>query len=189
MANIGRMWEEGALVAAGPMLDGGDLRGIFIFRADSAAQVRALAARDPAIQSGRLVLDLHTWLAPPGIGEPYRRRSKQAGFRDSMITLQLALLRLGPRAGTTAPPALERLRVAHVRGMLAGLASGELASAGPFVEDGDLRGVLIYRGDSTTARRRAHEDPVVRAGEFRVEMHPWFSAYGNMPGDTLAATR
>ena len=189
MANIQRMWEEGVLVAAGPVLDGGDLRGVFIFHVDSAAQVRALAARDPAIQARRLVLDLHTWNAPPGIGEPYRRLAKHPRFRDSMITLQLGLLRRGPKATDAVTPALEQLRIAHVRGILEGLASGELATAGPCSESGDLQGVLVYRGDSTAARRRALEDPAVRAGEFRIEMHPWLSAYGNMPGDTLAPAR
>jgi uncharacterized protein YciI len=189
MANIKRMWEEGVLVAAGPMLDGGDLRGIFIFRVDSAAQVRPLAARDPAIQAGRLVLDLHTWNAPPGIGEPYRILAKQPGHRDSMVTLQMGLLRRGPKATATTTPALERLRIAHVRAVLDGLASGELATAGPFSESGDLQGVLVYRGDSTVARRRALEDPAVRAGELKVEMHRWLSAYGNLPGDTLAPAR
>jgi uncharacterized protein YciI len=186
MANIHRMWEEGLLVAAGPILEGGELRGVFIFRADSAAQVRGLAARDPAIRAGRLVLDLHTWFAPPGIGEPYRRLAKQPGFRDSMITLQLGLLRRGPKA---LPPEVEQRNVAHVNGILDGLASSELATAGPIVEGGDLRGVLVYRGDSTAARRRALENPAVRAGEFTVEMHGWMSAYGNMPGDTLALVR
>jgi uncharacterized protein YciI len=187
MANIHRMWEEGVLVAAGPMRDGGDLRGIFIFRADSAAQVLGLVARDPAIQSRRLALDLHTWHAPPGIGEPYRRLARQPGVRDSMITLQLGLLRRGPKATDAATPALDQLHVAHVRGILDGLASGELATAGPFSDGGDLRGVVVFRSDSTTARRRALEDPAVRAGELAIEMHPWWSAYGNMPGDTLTA--
>jgi len=31
-ANIRRMWEHGALLAAGPFEDGGDLRGVFVFR-------------------------------------------------------------------------------------------------------------------------------------------------------------
>lgn len=188
MANIQRMWEEGVLVAAGPVSGGGDLRGIFIFRADSAAQVRDLAARDPALESKRLVLDLHTWLAPPGIGEPYRRLSKQPGFRDSMITLQLVLLRTGPRADAASARRGAVRAWDYVHFMRAGLAPS-LATAGPITDGSDLRSVLVFRGDSTSAHQRALEDPAVKAGALRVEMHPWWSAYGNMPGDTLGMAR
>jgi len=189
MANIHRMWEEGVLVAAGPMRDNGDLRGIFIFRADSASQVMRLAARDPALQSRRLVLDLHPWQAPPGIGEPYRRLAQQPGYKDSMLTLQLGLLKRGAKAGSRATKAGEQIHLAHVRGILRGLASGELATAGPFTDNGEILGVVVYRGDAATARRRALADPAVRAGHLALEMHPWWCAYGNMPGDTLAARR
>lgn len=185
MANINRMADEGVLVAAGPLLDNGDLRGIFIFRADSTARLRELVARDPAVHAGRLVLDLLTWFAPTGIGEPYKRVAQQPGHRDSMVRFQLVLLRTGPESARDVTPESRMLQAAHVGGMFRGLASGELATAGAFTDGGDLRGVLVYRGDSTFAHRRALEDPAVKAGHLVVEMHPWLAAYGTMPGDTL----
>lgn len=186
LANINRMWEEGVLMAAGPLADGGDLRGVFIFRADSAAQVRALAGRDPAIQANRLVLDLYTWRAPPGIGEPYRRLSKQPGFRDSMITLQLGLVRPGSRSPRKAGPGM----FVSWRRVDERLASGELATAGSFAGSftvgSDIWGVVVSRSDSTAAR--AIVDLVAPADAI-IEWHPWLSAYGNMPGDTLGFAR
>ena len=185
MANIGRMAEEGVLLAAGPMGDKGDLRGIFIFRADSTARLRELAGRDPAIRSGRLVLDLFSWFAPTGIGEPYRRSAQQPGHRDSMVRLQLVLLKAGPKATNEVTAETRPLQTAHLGSIFRALASGELAIGGPFTDGGDLWGVLVYRGDSTFAHRRALEDPAVKAGHLTVEMHPWYAAYGTMPGDTL----
>lgn len=184
-ANINRMAEEGVLLAAGPLLDNGDLRGILIFHADSAARLRELVARDPAVRSGRLVLDLFPWFAPSGIGEPYRRMAQRPGHRDSMVRLQLVLLKTGPNATNADTPETRALQDAHVSGIFRALASGELAAGGPFSDGGELQGVLIYRGDSTFAHRRALADPAVKAGHLTVDLHAWFAGYGTMPGDTL----
>lgn len=59
--NIRRLAEEGALVLAGPFLDGGELRGIYIFAVDSVAEAEALTATDPAVQAGSLAMELHPW--------------------------------------------------------------------------------------------------------------------------------
>lgn len=187
MANINRMAQEGALLAAGPMGDRGDLRGIFIFRPDSVAALRERVARDPAVRSGRLVLDLLTWSAPSGIGEPYKRMAARPGHRDSMVRMQLVLLKTGPNATREATAASRELHLAHMGGILRGLASGELAAGGPIGDGGDLRGVLVYRGDSAFAHTRALEDPAVKAGHLSVEIHPWWVGYGTMPGDTVGA--
>ncbi len=185
MANIRRMAAEGVLLAAGPFLDGSELRGVFIFRADTVSHLRVLANRDPAIRAGRLVLDLFPWFAPAGIGEPYRRMSQRPAFRDSMVRLQLALLKRGPKWSEPSTPETQALQEGHVGRIFRGLASGQLATAGPFSDAGDLRGVLVFRTDSTSARRWALADPAVTAGVLEVEMYPWMSAYGTMPGDTL----
>lgn len=60
MAHITSMAESGKLVLAGPFLDGGDIRGIFVFDA-TMEEAEALTAADPAVQSGRLVMELHSW--------------------------------------------------------------------------------------------------------------------------------
>jgi uncharacterized protein YciI len=67
LANIARLRAEGSLVLAGPIPDGSDLRGIYLFRANSLAEAQALANTDPMIPIGRLVIELHPWLVPTGI--------------------------------------------------------------------------------------------------------------------------
>ena len=185
MANNGRMAKEGLLLAAGPLLDGGDLRGVFIFRSDSVARLRQQVARDPAVSSGRLVLDLYPWFAPAGIGEPYRRMAARPGFRDSMIRHQLVLLKAGPKATAEVTKETKALQLERAVSIFRALASGELVTAGELSDAGELRGVLVYRADSATAHRRALDDPAVKAGHLVAELHPWFAAYGTMPGDTL----
>ena len=59
--NINRMAEEGTLVLAGPFFGNGDLRGIYIFDVDNLADAEALTNTDPAIQAGRLEMELLEW--------------------------------------------------------------------------------------------------------------------------------
>ena len=61
MKNIGRMAEEGKLVLAGPFMDNGDLRGIYIFDVETLAEAEALTNTDPAIQQGVLSMELKEW--------------------------------------------------------------------------------------------------------------------------------
>jgi len=59
--NIRRMAEEGKLVLAGPFMDGGSIRGIYVFAVDSVEEAETLTATDPAVQAGSLVMELHPW--------------------------------------------------------------------------------------------------------------------------------
>lgn len=67
MANIQKMAAAGKLIVAGPMAGDGELRGIFIFDAKSIEEVKAMAEDDPAVQSGRLTLELIKWYAGAGL--------------------------------------------------------------------------------------------------------------------------
>ena len=67
MANIQKMAAEGKLVIAGPFMDNGDLRGLYVFRASSAEDARSLVESDPAVKAGRLRFELHPWYAAKNI--------------------------------------------------------------------------------------------------------------------------
>ena len=66
MANIERLHTAGKLLVAGPFLDNGTLRGIFIFKCASLEEAQALAATDPAVQAGRFIVEIHPWLTMKG---------------------------------------------------------------------------------------------------------------------------
>jgi len=79
MANINRLAKEGVLVLAGPFLDDGDLRGIYIFDVRTIDEAEALTKTDPAIQAGSLVMELHPWYGSAAtmmIGEWHDRLQK-----------------------------------------------------------------------------------------------------------------
>ncbi len=67
MANIRKMGASGKLMIAGPFEDGGDLRGMFIFRVATLEEAKALAEQDPAVKAGRLVLEWHPWFAAKNV--------------------------------------------------------------------------------------------------------------------------
>lgn len=61
MDNINRMAEAGQLILAGPFMDDGELRGIYIFDVETVEEAQALTETDPAIEAGSLVMELHPW--------------------------------------------------------------------------------------------------------------------------------
>jgi uncharacterized protein YciI len=72
LANITRLAEDGRLLIAGPFsYETSDtdqsLRGIFIFDTESRAEAEELAATDPAVKAGRLVIRIVPWYGPYGL--------------------------------------------------------------------------------------------------------------------------
>ncbi|MCL2909461.1 YciI family protein [Shewanella aquimarina] len=76
--NITRLAEAGKLVLAGPFLEEGDLRGIYIFNVTSVEEAKALTQSDPAIKAGRLVMELHPWYGSAALMEVNRLHDKLA---------------------------------------------------------------------------------------------------------------
>ena len=69
MANINRMAKQGKLVLAGPFLDNGELRGIYIFNVATVVEAEVLTNSDPAIKAGTLVMELHPWYGSAAVQE------------------------------------------------------------------------------------------------------------------------
>ena len=67
LANQARLGDEGYVIAAGPFRDQDDerLRGIAVLNCDP-EKARELYASDPAIQAGRLGVEVLTWMVPAG---------------------------------------------------------------------------------------------------------------------------
>jgi uncharacterized protein len=67
LANQARLGDDGYLIAAGPFRDQDDerLRGVAVLACDP-EKARELYASDPAVQAGRLAVEVVTWMTPAG---------------------------------------------------------------------------------------------------------------------------
>lgn len=178
MAHINKMAMDGKLVAAGPMLDDGDLRGIFLFKTASLDEARALAADDPAIKAGRLKMDVYSWYAPKGIGaklmEEYKNDPKTP---MTMTKHHFVLLKRGPKWTAESTPETQKLQIEHLWNIRRMMDSGKMPGAGPLENAGDLAGIFVFATESAEeAKSWADSDPAVKAGRLAVEMHPWLVA-------------
>ena len=66
-SNQARLGDEGYVIAAGPFTDQDDarLRGVAVLSCD-VEKARELYASDPAVQAGRLGVEVLTWMVPKG---------------------------------------------------------------------------------------------------------------------------
>ncbi|MFQ5650881.1 MAG: YciI family protein [bacterium] len=76
--NIGRLADAGKLSVAGPFLDDGKLRGIYIFNVETIEEARQLTATDPAVKAGSLVMELHPWYGSAALMQVYEVHKKLA---------------------------------------------------------------------------------------------------------------
>lgn len=67
--NINRLVAEKKMIVAGPFLDDTDIRGIFIFNVATLEEAEALTLTDPAVKSGRLIMELHPWYGSAALVE------------------------------------------------------------------------------------------------------------------------
>ena len=66
LAHIGWMADQGYVDIAGPFGDDGVVRGILVMRVPNKEKAEELAAMDPAVKAGRLVMEIHPWWAAVG---------------------------------------------------------------------------------------------------------------------------
>ncbi|MBP6185022.1 MAG: hypothetical protein KA479_08760 [Saprospiraceae bacterium] len=81
MNHITQMAASGKLVVAGPFLEAGDFRGIFIFDVATKEEAEALTQSDPAVQAGRLEMVLIKWYGSAALKETtaiHKRISKKS---------------------------------------------------------------------------------------------------------------
>jgi uncharacterized protein YciI len=108
---------------------------------------------------------------------PTPTQTAPAPVEYEMTTYYVGFLYKGPSWSAEETPERARLQEAHMANIRRMGAEGKLLIAGPFTDDGDIRGLYVFRvGSIEEARALADSDPAVKAGRLRFEIHPWFAA-------------
>jgi uncharacterized protein len=97
-------------------------------------------------------------------------KADDAGMR----TYVMAFLKAGPNRERPRDEA-QKLQAAHRANIRRLAAEGKLVLAGPFADDGPLRGIYIF-DVATVAEADAltRTDPAIQAGQLVMELHPWY---------------
>lgn len=106
VAYVMSLLESGKAVIAGPFTDGGEIDGVFVFRAPSAAEAKAWAEADPSVASGFRVAEMHPWWSEDIFGKP----SKPLKLTQTY----LAFLTRGEKWTPEKTPATEEIQKGHM---------------------------------------------------------------------------
>lgn len=166
---------SGKCLLAGSVTDVGNIRELLVLRTSSPEVAREALAKDDAIRTKVFVPDVHPWFGPTNL-------VRKPNEREMPRTYFLGLLRRGPRWTPGESPAQAKLQEAHLANIRKLMEAGKLVVAGPFEDDGPLRGIFVFKAASIAeARTLAETDPAVQAGRLVISIHTWVVANGMLP--------
>lgn len=140
-------------------------RAFLVVAAAFALQAQLVSAGEPAA-------------SPPSESKPEPAAAATPALPPGMKQYWFVMLKRGPKRDHPAEEA-KRLQAGHMANMQAYAEKGQLQIAGPFMDDGDWRGIFILDvPDRAGAEAMCADDPAVNAGRLVCEIHPWLSQTG-----------
>jgi len=98
---------------------------------------------------------------------------------DMMQGYFFVFLKRGEHADAVPKEKHADIQKGHMDNMTRLARDGKLVLAGPFTDDGDLRGIFILNvADLEEAKKLCAGDPAVASGRLQVEIHPWYGPKG-----------
>jgi uncharacterized protein YciI len=168
--------DSGKAVIGGPITDDKELVGIYILRAKSAEEAETWVYEDPPVKGGVFSAEMHPWWSEDIF--------KKANSPLKFDTVYLGFLKRGPnrKEGDGKTPEVQELQKAHIANINRLAEMKKLVVAGPFGDDGDLRGIFVFRvGSMKEAEELTATDPMIKIDRLRLELHPWNVPEGVLP--------
>jgi uncharacterized protein YciI len=175
VAHLRSMLEANKLMIAGGIREDNELMEVHIFRTKSAEEASAWLNEDPAVAAGFLVHELHPWWSEDVM-------KKTTAPPNRLTTAYLAFLTRGEKWTPEKTPATEAIQKAHLENINKLAEMKKLVVAGPFGDNGRLRGIFVFKVESIDeARTLAATDPAVQSGRLALQIHPWVVPEGILP--------
>jgi uncharacterized protein YciI len=166
--------DSGKAIIAGPFTDGGDIGGVFVFRAKSADEAKAWVEADPSVSAGLWVAEMHPWWSQDIFSKPSKPMK--------LVPTYLAFLTRGEKWTPEQTPATEEIQKGHMANINRLAEMKKLVAAGPFGDDGQLRGIFVFRVASLDeAKALTATDPAIQAGRLAMDIHQWMVPEGILP--------
>jgi len=174
MAYLQSLLTSGKAIIAGPIQDDPELAGVLILNSKSTDEARTWVTTDPAVNAGYFTAEAHPWWSEDVF--------KKNGKPGETMTAYLAFLVRGAKWTPDKTPETEAIQKAHLANIGRLAEMKKLVVAGPFGDDGTLRGIFVFRVNSIDeARSLAATDPAVQAGRLALQIHPWIVPEGILP--------
>ena len=105
--------------------------------------------------------------------------AREYGADDyAMKKYVMAFLRRGPNRSLDSAAAMQ-LQMAHLENIGKMAEAGKLVLAGPFLGNGDLRGIYIFDVQSIEeAEALTNSDPAIQQGSLEMELMEWYGTAG-----------
>ncbi len=175
VANIYHLLYSHIAVAAGPLRDSSDILGVLVMEDATADSAAAIMAADPAVRAKRFNVEIHPWFAAKGI-------MRSPDTTKEFSTYLFGILRKGSGWTAEETDATRKIQEGHMANIRRMASLGKLVHAGPFTDDGDLRGIFIFKGTTVDeARALCENDPAIRSGRLILDLHPWMVPKGCLP--------
>jgi uncharacterized protein YciI len=175
-ANVLSMYKSGKVAIAGPFGDDTNLAGIFVVRTASADEAKSWVNDDPAVKAGLMAPEFHPWWSEDVFKKP--------SLPMKLDTFYFGFLKKGPnrKDGDDKDPQIQELQKAHIANIVRLADLKKIVVAGPFGDDGELRGIFVFRVSSLKeAQDLAATDPMIKIDRLRIELHPWKLPEGVLP--------
>jgi uncharacterized protein YciI len=174
MEYVTSLFDAGKAVLAGPVTDGGDVTGVLVLRAKSAAEAKEWVDAEPSVAAGFQVAEMHPWWSEDIFGKPVKPLK--------LTKTYLAFLTRGEKWTPERTPATEEIQKGHMANINKLADMKKLVAAGPFGDNGRLRGIFVFRVASLEeAKSLTAGDPAVQAGRLAMDIHPWMIPDGVLP--------
>ncbi|MBN4062074.1 MAG: hypothetical protein COA57_01340 [Flavobacteriales bacterium] len=118
------------------------------------------------------------------LAQEENKREFQITEGDTTYTMKqyfMVFLLRGEKANEFSEEQLKEIQVSHLEHINRMSNEANLIIAGPFGDDTEKRGVLIFDlATSAEVEQWVSQDPAVKAGRLTYEIHPWWAAKGSV---------